>query len=312
LKLWKQFSVNQGFSWKKFSEKEVVKFICWGGGEKGLKGKTIQIYLGSLRTLVKLRQEIFAGNGKTVENFLLRGIGNSGKRSNWGKIQNNTPVNLEILCKIKKGLKRLKYKKISKHCVWTACLIAFWGAFRLGELFAKERGKFDQFSDLVWSDITKIDSEKGVVIHVKSAKIPGPPGNRAELFPVTESFFCPIKALKKLKYLQKRSCIWGENLPVFRRSSGKNLTKSTFLRVVNKALSKVGGNITILAGKSFRSGILSALKTLPQDFQESHLKALGRWKENSYRFYMWKGPINFSQVFKSVTEHLLKGFSDSP
>jgi hypothetical protein len=126
-----------------------------------------------------------------------------------------------------------------------------------------------------------------------------------------ESGFCPVRALKKLKALQKLSGIWKGDLPVFRRASGKNLTRETFLKVVNRALSAAGFKGACLGGKSFRSGILSALKSLPQSFQEKHLKSLGRWKGNSYKFYMWDGPISFSETFDSVAEQLLKEFEIS-
>ncbi len=131
----------------------------------------------------------------------------------------------------------------------------------------------------------------------------------AEVYEVNEPFFCPVTVLEKLKKHQKSSGTWAENRPVFRRASGKNLSKSKFLETVNRALNAVGHKEIRVVGKSFRSGILSALEKLPLDFQEAHLKMLGRWKGDSYKFYMWKGPIQFSQTFKSVSETLLKDFN---
>jgi hypothetical protein len=305
LRLWKKFAIQKNIDWKSFPEAETVEFICWCGEEGNLKGGTIKTYLGILRSLEKLRRELVSGKGQTVEKFLIRGVGNSRFRVEIPSGKKFTPVDLEILRLVKKGLRKLGIKKSSRHCVWTACLVAFWGAFRLGELFANRKNKFNRFSHLLWSDLRKTKANGGMVVHTKSAKVPGPPANRAELFPV-EGGFCPVHALKKLKVLQKNSGVWKDDLPVFRRASGKNLTRETFLKVVNQALFAVGCEGACLCGKSFQSGILSALKSLPQDFQEKHLKTLGRWKGSSYKFYMWGGPINFSKTFDSVAKPLLK------
>ncbi len=310
LKLWKMFAIQKNFDWKNFREEKTVEFICWCGDERNLKVGTIKTYLGILRNLEKIRKELATGNGQMVEKFLIRGVGNFKSRGKTFSGKIFAPVDLGILRLVKKGLKKLGVNKLSRHCVWTACLVAFWGAFRLGELFASRKDKFDKFSHLLWSDLRKTNANGGLVVHIKSAKVPGPPANRAELYPV-ESGFCPVHALKKLKALQKFSGIWKGDLPVFRRASGKNLTRETFLKVVNQALSLAGFKGACLGGKSFRSGILSALKSLPQSFQEKHLKALGRWKGNSYKFYMWDGPISFSKTFDSVAEQLLKEFEFS-
>ncbi len=305
LRLWKRFAFQKDIDWKSFPEAEAIDFICWYGERGNLRGGTIKTYLGILRSLEKLRTELAEGKGGTVEKFLIRGIGNSGVRAGNSSKKIFTPVDLEILRSINKGLKKLGIKKSSRNCVWTVCLVAFWGAFRLGELFAGQKNKFNRFSNLLWSDLRKAKSNGGVIVHIRSAKVPGPPGDRDEMYPV-EGVFCPVTALKRLKLLQKNSGIWKDDLPVFRRASGKNLTRETFLKVVNKALFAAGKKGANLGGKSFPSGILSALKSLPQEFQEKHLKTLGRWKGNSYKFYMWGGPINFPEIFDLVAKRLIK------
>ncbi len=230
-------------------------------------------------------------------------MGNRGKRVQKKKVM---PVSLEILTQIKKGLRKMKLKKLSKLSVWTLCLVAFWGAFRLGEILAKDKTKFDKFSDLLWKDVSFDNKLQKVTIRIKSAKIPGAPGNLAELFKIKNPSLCPVIPLRRLIKHIKKSGYWGSELPIFRRASGKNLTKSSFLKTANLALQNLSSTKITLGSKSFRSGMLSALETLLQEFQEKHLKLLGRWKGDSYKFYMWNGPVPFSQTFKTVSEHLLK------
>jgi hypothetical protein len=243
-----------------------------------------------------------------LEKFLLKGLECENSRKRFLDKKKLLPLDLELLRKIRAGLRKLGITKGSRLSVWAGCLVGFWGAFRLGELFAKGKRKFDKFSDLLWEDVTWLPGKEGLWFSIKSGKIPGPPGDSAELYKVVERKFCPVRALSRLEVFQKTSGIWERTFPIFRRSSGKNLTKEVFLKTVNDALTAEGCGGKTLSGKSFRSGLLSALETCPKDFQETHLKSLGRWKSSAYRFYTWKGPVGFRNVFQAVSEQLLKNF----
>ena len=54
----------------------------------------------------------------------------------------------------------------SKKVVWAACVLAFFGSFRLGETLAKEMEIFNPLETLLRSNINST-SEKSVIIHVK-------------------------------------------------------------------------------------------------------------------------------------------------
>jgi hypothetical protein len=256
-----------------------------------LKSKTVRAYLGILKTLSKLKWELKKGRGKVVEKFLLKGIENSGggggNREKTG--YKNFAGGFGILATVKRGLKRLRIKRVSRLSVWAACLVAFWGAFRLAEILPKNDAKFDKFLDLLWADVVRSECQGKITLKIKSAKFPGPPGNKAEIFEIGRPFFCPVTASNSAETSQKLEGLWDKNLPVFRRSSGKNLTRAMFLKTINKALRAAGVKNKQLGGKSFRSGMLSALKNFPPNFQEKH-KLLGRWRGDSYQFYMWNGP----------------------
>ncbi len=231
-----------------------------------------------------------------------------GKRIKGKKGKGVSPINLETLWDIKRGLKALRLNKVGRACVWAVCLVAFWGAFRLGELLVNNRTSFDKYSDLLWENVSSVPDQKRMSFQIKGAKVKGPPGNCADLYELDSPVFCPVRAMRKLERCQKASGIWGKSLPVFRRASGKGLTKNRLLRTLHRALRKVGKGDVKLSCKSFRSGILSALKSLLPDFQETDLKLLGRWRGDSYKFYMWKRPVPFAKTFKSVSEILLKDF----
>jgi hypothetical protein len=186
---WKIFAKLNGLDWKNFDLDLTSEFIIWCGREKGLRSKTVKAYVGILKTLTKLKGELRKGRGKVVEKFLLKGIDNSGGKNKDKKAKKVSPVDLEILAAVKKGLKRLKIKRVSRLSVWAACLIAFWGAFRLAEILPKNSANFDKFSDLLWADVVRSENTKKIIFKIKSAKFPGPPGNRAEIFEIERSFF---------------------------------------------------------------------------------------------------------------------------
>jgi hypothetical protein len=233
-----------------------------------------------------------------LERTLLRGMENL--RMGKSKTRSDTvPVTLDTLHIIKKGLSGFK-EKLTGQTIWTCCLVAFWGAFRLGELLGKSELKFDRFSDLLWENV--VMEGDTAIIHVKSPKTRGTRGVLATLFEIPDEGLCPVRALRRLKASQGNLGLGEPHLPVFRKSCGKFLTKGSFLDQINRVLERHSIGLT---GKSFRTGLPSALENFPQIFQESHLKALGRWKGRSYQLYMKNDTPEFRWVFRLVATTIL-------
>jgi hypothetical protein len=139
-------------------------------------------------------------------------------------------------------------------------------------------------------------------IHIKSPKAGGAQGLTATLFEIPDVAFCPVGALKRLKASQQNLGMGEPKLPVFRKTGGWGLTKGEFLDTINDILQKHSIGLT---GKSFRTGLPSALENFPKVFKESHLKALGRWKGRSYQLYMKNDTPEFRWVFRLVADTLL-------
>jgi hypothetical protein len=243
-------------------------FVVWCWCKRGLAVNTIRTYLGELKNLERLAKGL-ANEGFDMENVLLRGIQNL--RSSGTRFPTPTlPISIELLQVIRKNMAGEK-EKLTGQLVWNYGLVAFWGAFRLGELLGKSERCFDKFSDLLWEDATW-DEEK-IVLKIKSAKVKGAPGKRAILFKIPDQSLCPMVALKRLQASQVNLGLWEMHLPIFRKSNGLFLRKTEFLGWVNRAR---GEGTEMLSGKSFQSALPSALQNFPTSFQESHLKALGR------------------------------------
>ncbi len=298
LRQWKKFRKDSGFVadlldtdlWEK-------KFLIWGWRERGLKVNTLKVYLSELKELGRLARGL-ATMGNDLSSVLLRGMSNLG--TPWENPRPSTkPLTVEILKRIRKGLSKYN-SKLTGQSVWTCCVVAFWGAFRLGELLGTVSTRFDKFSSLLWDDVhLSPDSAK---IRVKSAKVKGPPGNSVLLFPVPDPNLCPVIALARLRESELNLGMGSKDSPVFRETGGKLLTKRCFLQIVNSTQGEKG---TKISGKSFRTGLPSALENFPEIFRDSHVKALGRWRGRSYQTYMKNDTPEFRWVFGQVSSTLI-------
>ncbi len=178
----------------------------------------------------------------------------------------------------------------------------------MGELLGSDAIRFDKFSSLLWEDVQLTsDSAK---IRIKSAKVRGLPGNIVYLFTIPDKLLCPVTALSRLKKSEQNLGMGSDLSPVFKETGGKLLTKRAFLKTVNAATGKVDSVIT---GKSFRTGLPSALENFPEIFRDSHVKALGRWRGRSYQIYMKNDRPEFRWVFEMVSSALLnENWKDVP
>jgi hypothetical protein len=299
LRLWKLFKQQSGekldfLNANSWSE----SFIVWGWSTRHLAISTLKIYLAELKKLGKFASGLSTPGG-CLEKTLFLGMSNLSSRGLRSTGQ-TFPLTIAMLGKIRKNLEKRR-TKLTGQSVWTCCLIAFWGAFRLGELLGRNGYKFDAFSDLLWENVSW--GTDWIKIHIKSAKVRGPPGNSALLFTVPDRKLCPVTALARLKKSQENFSMGKPNEPIFRESSGKFLTKRTFLSIVNEG---IGKKVPPVTGKSFRSALPSALENFPKLFQESHLKALGRWRGQSYQLYMRNDQPEFRHIFQTVSSILLQ------
>ncbi len=301
LRLWKMFQLQCD---KIFDFLDVnswsERFIVWGWEVRKLAVSTIKIYLCELKKLGEIARGLEKSN-TGLEKFLFQGMTNLDSRAPPSQTR-VIPLTVADLGRIRENLGR-HHQKLTGQSVWACCLVAFWGAFRLGELLGSSGYRFDTYSDLQWEDLAW--GEDWVRIRIKSAKVRGPPGNSALLFSVPDQKFCPVSALARLKRSQENFSMGKLGQPIFRESNGKFLTKQAFLGIIKQG---TGTGIPLFTGRSFRSALPSALESFPHIFKESHVKALGRWRGRSYQVYMRNDESEFRRIFKTVSSVLLKKF----
>jgi hypothetical protein len=201
LRLWKLFKQQSGknldfLDVNSWSE----SFIVWGWSIRHLAISTLKIYLAELKKLGKFASRLRTPGG-CLEKTLFLGMSNLSSRGLRTTGQ-TFPLTIAMLKKIRKHLEKWR-AKLTGQSVWACCLIAFWGAFRLGELLGRSGYQFDAFSDLLWENVSW--GADWIKIHIKSAKVRGPPGKSALLFTVPDRKLCPVTALADSKNPKKTS-----------------------------------------------------------------------------------------------------------
>jgi hypothetical protein len=280
------------------SKARTRNILLWNFREQRVSSKTAETYLSALKFIGKL---VSVRGRKLERKFLLRGGKN--RESLTVKKDPVLPMTLGALNKLKENVVKKNWKGLTKKTFWTCALVAFWGAFRIGELLAKTKWEFDPFSDLTWREVKL--KKKRLEIRIKSPKV----GGRdvlSRIFAIDEKDFCAVRAMKRLKNLQIKEKIFSEGAPVFRIETGENLTRGKFGKMVKACLTKEGKGH--YGGKSFRAGIPSEMESLPKLVSDQHVKNWGHWRSNAYQLYMKNDLPQQKWIFKKLSKEILNRF----
>ena len=289
-------STNTLITWP-LSNDTLNGFVTWCAKNK-LKASTIQSYIMAISHVQKAKGFDSIGFNKTFAKILLNGVENlqDVKRK---KFKPKKAVTFKKLWEIKKKLNKKKWSKRNKMIIWTCMITGFFGSFRMGELLAEKSKTFDVQSNLTWNDIT---FKKGSVkIHIKKPKSNNKNGENVYIFPFPVKKCCPVHYLDKMKKHQMKHNVYGKNLPVFRFSSGKNVTKNDINKILETLLKSKNYSC-----KSFRCGIPSSIGKFPDIANDQHIKAWGRWKSNTFLRYEHGGIPQMKWVFDKIVRCLLK------
>jgi hypothetical protein len=279
-------------------------FIVWCHYHKNLAPNSIQTYLSALKFIHTIKGlPTHHLKDDNLSKLLLKGIEHTSTKfitnPNTRRIMTFPLLNL-----LGQRIAATDWPSLDKQVVWAASLTSFFGTVRLGEILASQEGSFSPASDLLWKDV-RCSSPTSILIHIKQPKTGTPGGEKVDLFEFPGYNCCPVRALKNLRKKQILHGNTDESLPVFRFSSGKNLTKA----VLNKTLSALLSDIFV-AGKdtischSFRAGIPSTLKMYPDLISSDMVKGWGRWQSDCYQLYTRLSLIEKGKIFQKISQAL--------
>jgi hypothetical protein len=282
----------------------VCNFAAWALSKRELKPTTVRSYLSSLATVHELKG--YATNH--CSNPLVKRVLKGAENLHFYKTISNGSrmvMSLPLLKILGHEISKTNWSNDSKQVFWSACVTAFFGSFRFGELLSQSECGFNANETLLWSDI--VLTSNSVLIHVKISKTRCAQGEYIDLFPFPGHNCCPVKSLLLLKNMctnrSPKSDISGN--PVFAFSSGKLLTSRKLNETLEALLRPhLGSRAALIQGHSFRAAIPAAMANNPDMASEEDLKSWGRWSSDCFKLYTRLKLNKKRSIFNKITSIL--------
>jgi hypothetical protein len=269
---------NLALSWP--LEISIVRgYISWALTIRKLSPETVKVYLSDLKMAHKIRNLEAKFENDFFNNAVLKGAKNISLYSAISR-RSRFKMSFPLLKLLGHEIAISNWSQDSKFVFWTACCVAFFGSFCLGEILPKSDEH--ESETLTWNQV-KFTKNNLVVVNIKFRKvIRSSSGDFVDLFEIKNSSFCPFAALKTLA--SRRTGSTNFNRPVFQFANGKNLTQKIFTTTVVSLLERhVGSGAKKFSGHSFRAAIPSALANTPDLASDSDIMMWGRWSSESYK-----------------------------
>jgi hypothetical protein len=298
-------AVGGDISWP-LSPAIVCGFAAWALSDKDLKPSTVRSYISSIAAVHELRGLNSAPCSDPLVKRVLKGAENL---SFYKSISSDSRkvMTLPLLKLLGHEISKTSWTSDSKQVFWSACVTAFFGSFRFGELLSPTEWGFNKDETLLWSDV-KLSSES-VLIHVKVSKSRGVQGEYIDLFPFPGHNCCPVKSL----LLLRKTCLSRCNVtnfisqPVFAFSSGKLLTSRKLNEMLEILLKPhLGQQAALIQGHSFRAALPSAMANNPDMAGVEDIKSWGRWSSDSFKLYTRLKLNQKRNIFDKITSILNK------
>ena len=257
---------------------ELCEFTSWALKEKVLKPSTVKSYLSSIKIIHGLANVEYLGNHPVISS-MLRGAENLAMYNNKGYTGRKV-ITLALLKLIGHQIAVSNWCADSKITVWGACVVAFFGSFRFGELLPKKSYAHCNDETLLWNDI-KFRKDGSVLIHIKIDKSRNMNGSYVDIFEFPNKNCCAVRTLRKMRDLKYKL-----GSPVFQFNNGKNICSAQLNSILYKLLKPIiGETASQITGHSFRAGLPSALANNPNMANDNDIKSWGRWSSDSYLLY---------------------------
>ncbi len=275
----------------------LCEYVSWALTDAKLKPSTVKSYLASIKTIHKLKN-LDCDTSTYLVKAMITGAENLALYENIVKGARKV-MTLQLLKILVHAIAKASWSENSKLVLWTACVTAFFGSFRFGEILAGKRNEYNPMETLIWSDIS-FNSENSVLIHVKLDKNRNIQGSYIDIFKFEGHNCCPYAALKKLKDSQEN-----RNKPVFQFSNGNLLTAKVLNDTIRNLLKPIIGEQAMqISGHSFRAALPSAMANDPAATNDRDIKQWGRWSSDSYLLYTRLKLKQKETLFKKITDVL--------
>lgn len=229
----------------------------------------------------------------------LAAIMNGFKRS---KLSTNSlvrmPITADILFKLCCHWMAGYFNNFLDLMMQTACIFAYYGFLRCGEFTVMK--DFDHAVNLCLTDLCLLADR--VLITLKQSKTdPFRTGVQLVLFKQQKGRLCPVRIATE--YLLARQKLWStanpNTEPLFIVNTyGAPLTREFFISSLRQTLDTLGIESSRYYGHSFRIG--AATSAAASRVEDHLIKALGRWKSDSYCRYIKIDPNSIRLAQESM------------
>jgi hypothetical protein len=282
------------------SDVTVQQYIVWATVTKKLKPSTVKAYLCILGQFHKLRNLDSSSCNNTITKSMLKGAENLALYNDIVK-QSRKVMTFHLLKVLGHQLASSDWLKEDKQVLWTAFLVAFFGSFRFGEILSDCEIGFNPNETLLWKDI--IFKNDSVLLVVKFPKARSKSSETVDLFEFSNSKYCPVAALRRLKFLKGKNC--QNDVPVFQFCDMQCLTPKKLNIFLREFLHPViGEKSQDYSGHSFRAALPSVLANNPSLASDSDIRMWGRWNSESYKVYTRLSPHKRKDIFNKIMASL--------
>jgi hypothetical protein len=258
LKCLEQFAVvnNLTLTWP-LSKPSLRNFVQWALHSRKLSPTTLTLYLSVIKTAHKLKDLDTENFSDFFVTSMLKGASNLALyNSISGRAR--LVMTLPLLNILGHEIANCTWSEMSKRVLWTACCVAFFGSFRMGELLAPDENKFST-ETLTW-DCVKFLSDSSAVIQLRYPKTGKT--HFVDIFKIHDARVYPFSCLEALKKASHENVL--KNLPVFTFEPGHYLSPQLFTTTLRSLLTPhIGANAKKFSGHSFRAAIPAAIANHP-------------------------------------------------
>ena len=263
----------------------LLRYIAYLAETKNLREQTIRSYLSALKFIHTLNKSRTQSFDHPLVNVLLKGARNF-QASLCLPSNKRLVMTWPVLKILGHALFSSDHCDFDKQVIWTACLVAYFGACRMGELLTDSPYLLKCIKPFTWERV-QILSNTNYVIFIALPKCSiDPRGYSIDLFAYKNSSYCPLRNIDKVLKQGRSTYEIEYSSPVFILKSGKLLTKQFMNNLLKQLLTPYfPANLGTFSCHSFRAGVASLMASCPESFTEDDTKLAGRWESNAYKRY---------------------------
>jgi hypothetical protein len=284
--------------------REVIRaFTSWCLSVRKLKPTSVRAYLSALSCLHRLQGFATLEAQDPLVSAMLKGSSHllalTGSWSNKRRV-----MTLPLLRHLGHNIALTSWDKVTQQTVWAACVTAFFGSFRMGEILCPNDFAFDPTTTLTWSSV-RFRADNSILVCLKSPKSGAKDGEFVDLFTFPGVGCCPVLTLQTQLRSQQVIGKGRPSDPVFVFPSGKFLTPSSLNELLRQLLADVCDFSTdVISGHSFRAAIPSAVSRHPDLASSTEVKGWGRWNSECYNTYIRLKVDQKRSIFEKIVNAL--------